>query len=164
MGSGWQGVYNILQQHGYRVGIVQNPTISLDDDVAVTKRVIAVQPGPVVLVGHSYGGVVITEAGNDPKVAGLVYIAAFAPDRGDRSPRSSPIRRQVRPYLRSFLRKTGSSCLTGRSSRRRSPPTFARTRRTSCPTPRFRGGCRARGKGQRACLEIEAKLVPGDER
>ena len=64
-GSGWQGVHKILQQHGYRVGIVQNPTISLDDDVAVTKRVIAAQPGPVVLVGHSYGGVVITEAGND---------------------------------------------------------------------------------------------------
>ena len=82
-GSGWQGVSNILQQHGYRVGIVQNPTISLDDDVAVTKRVIAAQPGPVVLVGHSYGGVVTTQAGNDPKVAGLVYIAAFAPDKGE---------------------------------------------------------------------------------
>ena len=82
-GSGWQGVYNSLRQHGYRVGIVQNPTISLDDDVAFTKRVIAAQPGPVVLVGHSYGGVVITQAGNDPKVAGLVYIAAFAPDKGE---------------------------------------------------------------------------------
>ena len=82
-GSGWQGVHNILQQHGYRVSIVQNPTISLDDDVAVTKRVIAAHPGPVVLVGHSYGGVVITQAGNNPKVAGLVYIAAFAPDKGE---------------------------------------------------------------------------------
>ena len=82
-GSGWQGVYNSLRQHGYRVGIVQNPTISLDDDVAVTKRVIAAQHGPVILVGHSYGGVVITQAGNDPKVAGLVYIAAFAPDKGE---------------------------------------------------------------------------------
>jgi pimeloyl-ACP methyl ester carboxylesterase len=82
-GSGWQGVYSILQQHGYRVSVVQNPTISLDDDVAVTKRVIATQPGPVILVGHSYGGVVITQAGNDPKVAGLVYIAAFAPDNGE---------------------------------------------------------------------------------
>ena len=68
---------------GYRVSIVQNPTLSLDDDVAVTKRVIAAQPGPVILVGHSYGGVVITQAGNDPKVAGLVYIAAFAPDKGE---------------------------------------------------------------------------------
>ena len=82
-GSGWQGVYNSLRQHGYRVGIVKNPTISLDDDVAFTKRVIAAQPGPVILVGHSYGGVVITQAGNDPKVAGLVYIAAFAPDKGE---------------------------------------------------------------------------------
>jgi len=82
-GSGWQGVYNILQDHGYRVSIVQNPTISLDDDVAVTRRVVAAQPGPVVLVGHSYGGVVITEAGNDPRVVALVYIAAFAPDQGE---------------------------------------------------------------------------------
>jgi pimeloyl-ACP methyl ester carboxylesterase len=82
-GSGWQGVYGILQQHGYRVSVVQNPTISLEDDVAVTRRVIATQPGQVILVGHSYGGVVITQAGNDPKVAGLVYIAAFAPDKGE---------------------------------------------------------------------------------
>ena len=82
-GSGWQGVYNILKKDGYKVSIVQNPTISLGDDVAVTKRVLAAQPGPVILVGHSYGGVVITEAGNDPKVAALVYIAAFAPDKGE---------------------------------------------------------------------------------
>jgi pimeloyl-ACP methyl ester carboxylesterase len=82
-GSGWEGVYKILKKDGYSVGIVQNPTISLEDDVAVTKRTIAAQPGPVILVGHSYGGVVITEAGNDPKVVGLVYIAAFAPDRGE---------------------------------------------------------------------------------
>jgi pimeloyl-ACP methyl ester carboxylesterase len=82
-GSGWEGVYRILKQDGYRVSIVQNPTTSLADDVAVTKRVIAEQQGPVVLVGHSYGGAVITEAGNDPGVAGLVYITAFAPDRGE---------------------------------------------------------------------------------
>jgi pimeloyl-ACP methyl ester carboxylesterase len=82
-GSGWKGVYSILRKDGYKVSIVQNPTISLDDDVAVTKRVLAAQPGPVVLVGHSYGGVVVTEAGNDPKVAALVYIAAFAPDKGE---------------------------------------------------------------------------------
>jgi pimeloyl-ACP methyl ester carboxylesterase len=82
-GSGWQGVYNILKKDGYKVSIVQNPTISLGDDVAVTERALAAQPGPVILVGHSYGGVVITEAGNDPKVAGLVYIAAFAPDKGE---------------------------------------------------------------------------------
>ena len=82
-GSGWEGVYNILRKDGYAVSVVQNPTISLADDVATTKRAISAQNGPVVLVGHSYGGVVITEAGNDPKVVGLVYIAAFAPDKGE---------------------------------------------------------------------------------
>jgi pimeloyl-ACP methyl ester carboxylesterase len=82
-GSGWEGVYKILRKDGYEVSIVQNPTISLGDDVAATKRIIAVQNGPVILVGHSYGGAVITEAGNDPKVAGLVYITAFAPDKGE---------------------------------------------------------------------------------
>jgi len=82
-GSGWEGVYNILRKDGYTVAIVQNPTISLADDVAATKRIIDAQTDPVVLVGHSYGGAVITEAGNDPKVAGLVYITAFAPDKGE---------------------------------------------------------------------------------
>ena len=82
-GSGWEDVYKILKKDGYNVSIVQNPTSSLIDDVAVTKRVVAAQDGPVILVGHSYGGVVITEAGNDPKVVGLVYIAAFAPDKGE---------------------------------------------------------------------------------
>ena len=82
-GSGWEGVYKILTKDGYTVSVVQNPTISLADDVAATKRIIAAQSGPVVLVGHSYGGAVITEAGNHPKVARLVYITAFAPDRGE---------------------------------------------------------------------------------
>ncbi len=82
-GSGWEGVYKILKKDGYTVAVVQNPTISLADDVAVTKRTIANQNGPVILVGHSYGGAVITEAGNDPKVVGLVYVAAFAPDKGE---------------------------------------------------------------------------------
>jgi pimeloyl-ACP methyl ester carboxylesterase len=82
-GSGWEGVYKILKKNGYMVSIVQNPTISLADDVAATKRIIALQNGPVVLVGHSYGGAVITEAGNDPKVGGLVYITAFALDKGE---------------------------------------------------------------------------------
>ncbi len=82
-GSGWEGVYKALKKNGYAVTIVQNPTISLAADVAVTKRAIAAQNGPVILVGHSYGGVVITESGNDPKVAGLVYITAFAPDKGE---------------------------------------------------------------------------------
>lgn len=76
-GSGWHGVYRGLKQQGFNVSVVQNPTTSLADDVRVTRLILAQQDGPVILVGHSYGGVVITEAGNDPIVAGLVYIAAF---------------------------------------------------------------------------------------
>ena len=79
-GSGWEDVYTRLRRDGFKVSVVQNPTNSLADDVAATRRVIAAQDGPVILVGHSYGGVVITEAGNDPKVSALVYIAAFVPD------------------------------------------------------------------------------------
>jgi pimeloyl-ACP methyl ester carboxylesterase len=82
-GAGWEGVYNILKKDGYNVSIVQNPTTSLADDVAATRLTIARAQGPVVLVGHSYGGAVITEAGTDPKVAGLVYVTAFAPDKGE---------------------------------------------------------------------------------
>nr|WP_237681555.1 alpha/beta hydrolase [Agrobacterium vitis] len=82
-GSGWEGVYDILKSDGYDVTIVQNPTVTLEDDVTVTKRAIAAAAGDVVLVGHSYGGVVISEAGTDPKVKSLVYIAAFAPDAGE---------------------------------------------------------------------------------
>jgi pimeloyl-ACP methyl ester carboxylesterase len=82
-GSGWEGVYKALKKSGYAVTIVQEATTSLADDVATTKRAIASQNGPAILVGHSYGGAVITEAGNDSKVVGLVYVAAFAPDRGE---------------------------------------------------------------------------------
>src|SRR5712692_8791258 len=82
-GSGWEDVHNILTRDGLHVAIVQNPTLSLADDVVATRRVIDAQDGPVILVGHSYGGAVITEAGNDPKVTKLVYIAAFAPDTGE---------------------------------------------------------------------------------
>jgi pimeloyl-ACP methyl ester carboxylesterase len=84
-GSGWRGVYDLLKKEGYTVSIVQNPTLSPADDVAVTKRTLVAQNGAAILVapGHSYGGAVITEAGNDPKVAGLVYITAFAPDKGE---------------------------------------------------------------------------------
>jgi len=82
-GAGWEGVYGILKEDGYSVSIVQNPTLSLADDVAATKLILAAQDQPVILVGHSYGGAVITEAGNDPKVAGLVYVTAFAPDKGE---------------------------------------------------------------------------------
>jgi pimeloyl-ACP methyl ester carboxylesterase len=82
-GSGWEGVYRILKRDGYYVTVVQNPTLSLAGDVAATKLALAEQYGPAILVGHSYGGVVATEAGHDPKVAGLVYVAAFVPDRGE---------------------------------------------------------------------------------
>src|SRR6059036_1395276 len=82
-GAGWGSVYKILKNGGYRVSIVQNPTISLQDDAAATQRILATQDGPAILVGHSYGGAVITEAGTHPKVAALVYITAFAPDKGE---------------------------------------------------------------------------------
>ncbi|MDP9188205.1 MAG: alpha/beta hydrolase, partial [Actinomycetota bacterium] len=82
-GSGWQGVHSLLRKDGYSVSVVQNPTLSLEGDVAATKRVVDAQSEPVILVGHSYGGAVITEAGNDPNVAALVYIAAFVPDKGE---------------------------------------------------------------------------------
>jgi pimeloyl-ACP methyl ester carboxylesterase len=82
-GSGWADVHRLLRADGFDVAVVQNPTLSLSDDVAATKRVLDEKTGPVILVGHSYGGAVITEAGNDPKVGALVYITAFAPDKGE---------------------------------------------------------------------------------
>jgi pimeloyl-ACP methyl ester carboxylesterase len=86
-GSGWQGVYHLLKKDGFDVIVAQNPTISFADDVAVTKRAIAGAEGDVFLVGHSYGGAVVSQAGNDPKVKALVYITAFAPDKGESSRR-----------------------------------------------------------------------------
>jgi pimeloyl-ACP methyl ester carboxylesterase len=82
-GSGWKGVYDLLRREGYNVSVVQNPTLSLEDDVAVTSRVLSAQDGPTVLVGHSYGGAVVSAAGAHENVAALVYIAAFAPDKGE---------------------------------------------------------------------------------
>ena len=82
-GSGWQDVYRLLTKDGYSVSVVQNPTLSLEGDAVAARRIIDAQGEPVILVGHSYGGAVITEAGNDPNVAALVYIAAFAPDAGE---------------------------------------------------------------------------------
>ena len=83
-GSGWRGVYDILVKDGYKVSIVQEPETSFNDDVAATKRILALQDGPCILVAHSYGGAVITEAGSDPSVVGLVYIAAHMPDAGEK--------------------------------------------------------------------------------
>jgi pimeloyl-ACP methyl ester carboxylesterase len=82
-GSGWEGVYRILKKNGYSVSVAQNPTISLRDDAAATRRILAAQDGPAILVGHSYGGAVITEAGTHPRAQALVYVTAFAPDRGE---------------------------------------------------------------------------------
>lgn len=82
-GSGWRGVADILTKDGYHVSIVQPPETSLNDDVTAVKRLLALQDGPAVLVGHSYGGAIITQAGSDPKVAALVYVAALAPDEGE---------------------------------------------------------------------------------
>src|SRR3954464_5453673 len=82
-GSGWQGVYDQLKADGFTVSVVQNQTLSLESDVETTHNVLDLQDGPTILVGHSYGGVVITEAGLHERVAGLVYIAAFAPDAGE---------------------------------------------------------------------------------
>jgi pimeloyl-ACP methyl ester carboxylesterase len=82
-GSGWRGVYDLLRQDGYQVAVVQNPTLSLQGDAAAARLIIDAQDGPVVLVGHSYGGAVITEAGTDQNVAALVYICAFAPDKDE---------------------------------------------------------------------------------
>ena len=142
-GSGWQGVYDLLKKDGYNVSIVQNPTTSLADDVAVTKRMLAAQNGPAILVGHSYGGVVITEAGNDPKVAGLVYIAAFAPDKGEsvsalikNPPPGAPVPPILPPQDGYPVSRSGEVPSVVRRGRER------RTRRHSWRTRRCRGASR----------------------
>ncbi len=111
-GSSWAKVIPLLEAKGFHVVAVQNPLTSLADDVAATKRAIALQDGPVILVGHSYGGVVITEAGNDPKVVGLVYVAAFAPGDGESIGSISkpypptPLGGELRPDAQGFLSLT----------------------------------------------------------
>ena len=172
-GSGWEGVYKALKKDGYTVAIVQNPTISLADDVAVTKRAIAAQNGPVILVGHSYGGAVITEAGNDPKVAGLVYITAFALDKGESvsslikdPPPGAPVPPILPPqdgYLFLDKAKFPGRIRRGRESRR-----WPR----SWPTPKSRGVSRRsvvrspsrRGEQSQAGTwsTTEDKMIPPD--
>jgi pimeloyl-ACP methyl ester carboxylesterase len=110
-GSSWSKVIPLLEAKGLHVVAVQNPLTSLADDVAATKRVIALQDGPVLLVGHSYAGVVITQAGNDPKVAGLVYVAAYAPDQGESAlslatAYPTPVGAEIRPDASGFLMLT----------------------------------------------------------
>ena len=160
-GSGWESGYQILKEDGYNVSIVQNPTISLEDDVAVTRRILAAQDGPAILVGHSYGGAVITEAGNDPKVAGLVYITAFAPDKGESVAtliQGSAARRA----------RTADIAAAGRLSvpRQGEVPRLLRGRRGRgksrvhgrLPSPMGRGG--SRRQDQRTGVEGQAELVP----
>lgn len=141
-GAGWEGVYEILKKDGYDVTVVQNPTITLTDDVAATKRAIAAVPGKVMLVGHSYGGAVISEAGTDPKVAGLVYITAFAPDAGEsvssliaNPPPGAAVPRSCRRWM-------GSCSWIARSSRKRSPRMCAPTWQRSWPPRRCPGAWR----------------------
>ena len=138
-GSGWQGVHDALTADGYRVAVVQNPTLSLEDDAAVTRRAIESLDGPVVLVGHSYGGAVITEAGTHPNVAALVYVCAFAPDKGESVgsliagfPADGPQPPILPPG-------TASCSWTGTSSTPRSPPTCPPNRPRSWPTRSCRG-------------------------
>jgi len=106
-GSSWRGVYDVLQRDGYRVRIVQQPLTGLDDDVAATRRVLDQEDGPVVLVGHSYGGAIITVAGKDAKVKALVYVAALQPDAGETSgevaPPMPPARADLRPTADGYV-------------------------------------------------------------
>ncbi len=105
-GSSWSKIIPLLEAKGYHVTAVQNPVTSLADDVAMTKRVIALQDGPVILVGHSWGGAVITQAGDDPKVAGLVYVTAYAPEEGQSAnDASSPFGVTPRTGVRSGIRR-----------------------------------------------------------
>jgi pimeloyl-ACP methyl ester carboxylesterase len=160
-GSGWEAVYNILKKDGYAVSIAQHPTTSLADDVAYVRRLVAAQEGPVLLVGHSYGGVVTTEAGNDPKVAGLVYIAAFAPDKGEsvESLISNPVPgAPVPPILRPRM---ASCCWTRTSSPPRSPPTSASRRPPSWRASQVPWGVAALAGACRGLVEEQAELVPG---
>ena len=123
-GSGWEGVYNILVKDGYKVSIVQEPETSFKEDVAATKRTLALQNGPCILVAHSYGGAVITEAGTDPAVAGLVYIAAHMPDAGENE--ADDGKRFPSDLSKSnAIKKTadGFTYLDPRSSMSTSPPT-----------------------------------------
>ena len=151
-GSGWEGVYRSLRQQGYNVAITQHPTTSLADDVRAVRSVLAAQDGPAVLVGHSYGGAVISEAGTDPKVAALVYIAAFAPDAGESVATLIANPAPGAPVPPSCRRATATCCSTGRSSPPRSPRTSTRSWRHSWPMRSSPGGwrpCRASSPSRR---------------
>ena len=138
-GSGWQGVYDLLTADGYRVSVVQNPTLSLEGDAAATRMILDRQEGPTILVGHSYGGAVISEAGTHERVAGLVYICAFAPDAGESVNTLLGTSRPTGLSRRSCLLSTVSCSSTATSSTTRSQATYPPSRRCSSPTPRCPG-------------------------
>ena len=138
-GAGWEGVYKILKRDGYNVSIVQNPTISLEDDVAATKRILAAQDGPTILVGHSYGGAVITEAGTILRLPGLCISLRLLQTRESRWQRSLKIHRRTRPCRRSSPRRTATCSSTRRSSTLPSQPTWTQIKPLLWPTPKSRG-------------------------
>jgi pimeloyl-ACP methyl ester carboxylesterase len=148
-GSGWKGVYEILIKDGYNVGIVQEPETSFKDDVTATKRALALQDGPCILVGHSYGGAVITKAGTDSSVAGLVYVAAHMPDAGEnegddgkRFP--SDLSRSGAIILRSFMSTSQPTCLPSR------PLSWRDRRCSTLSTISRRSSSRLRGEANQA--------------
>jgi pimeloyl-ACP methyl ester carboxylesterase len=119
--SSWSKIVPLLKAKGFRVTTAGNPLTSFADDVAATKRAIAEQDGPTVLVGHSYGGVVITEAGNDPKVVSLVYVAAFAPDAGQSIGEISQAFAKLPDSISCSRNLTASCCSRRKASKRTSP-------------------------------------------
>ena len=149
-GSGWEGVYGVLRASGYQGRDRSESDLSLAGDVDATRRVIDAQEGQALLVGHSYGGVVITEAGRNPKVAGLVYIAAFAPDTGESVRLLIKDPRRARRCRRSCHRRTVSCISTATSLPSPSPRMLSRTRRPSWRIRRFRGGSTALSRSGRA--------------
>ena len=155
-GAGWKGVYDILTSRGYNVSIVQNPLTTFADEVAATDRVLARQDGPVVLVGHSHGGAVISEAGDDDKVVGLVYIAAFVPDIGELPVSLNPPRQRavavhgVGGRLPVSQQGRLPPCLCARRQGQRVPGSIASSVRA----------CRCVGQTDRRGMENQAELVP----
>ena len=162
-GSGWEGVYDLLTADGYPVSVVQNPTLSLEGDAAATRLILDRQDGPVILVGHSYGGAVITEAGTHERVAALVYVAGFVPDRGESVntllagfPTDGP-QPPILPPDQGFCSSTARSSTspsraTSPPSRRRSSPTLrshGASMRWGALSPRPRGETSAAGTSSR---------------
>ena len=164
-GSGWEGVHRSLRRQGFNVSVVQNPATSLADDVRATRWVLDGLDGPAILVGHSYGGAVISEAGNAPNVAGLVYIAAFAPDAGEsvatliKDPAPGAPVPPILPPRDGFLLLDPLQVRGLVRRGRRAGPGGVHGRR-----PGAVGHGRARGRGQSAGLEDPAELVSGDHR